>query len=616
MPVRMRKCSKEQSMSRLSGILLMILALFGDKAAGAAEVHVTNESEFQAALTGASPGDEILLAPGVYPGRFVASGITDVVIRSLDPGSHAIIDAAGEGEGLKLSSVKRLTLTDLTVRNAALNAINIDDGSHVEISEDVRLSRLVINNSGDSGIKLTGVDNFHVDQVRVFNWAPTGVAINMIGSHNGLVERSYMENNSAGSGAGIQTKAGAANVIIRGNRLVNANERAIQIGGGSVLSIFRPLPPGDVEASGIIAEGNFIIANGNTGVGIRTAASFINVKDGTFRNNVVVRPSTYLIRILKENRNEGFVDTQNGVVKDNIIVWNAGDIGVNVVNTGSMTLPATFHFEGNQWYNSTNPIKSTPNLPSPEIDGVYGIDPQIEMRGITPWDFEWGKWLVNTSDLPDTFSPEEGRRYFLAVPGAAGALDLDAAYPLVGDWTLDLLTSPELTVDPFSYSVLIAATLGDYDLDQDVDANDYTEWKTSFGMTGDLAADGNGDGVVDAADYVVWRDQFDASGDASVAMTAPEPGGFFLIMFCLALPGCRRRFRAAQQTKNLLQYLELLDLRPPAHLRSPVPKSHLTVWPNALRCSLSNNRIPVAAHLCRTTRMPGCVNCHTPTGKT
>lgn len=515
------------------------MALLGELPAVAAEVHVSSGSEFQAALTAASPGDEILLAPGVYPGRFVASGITDVIIRSLDPNSPAIIDAAGFGEGLKLASVKRLTVTDLTVRNADLNAINIDDGSHAEISEDVRLSRLVINNSGDSGIKLTGVDSFHVDQVRVFNWAPTGVGINMIGSHNGLVERSYLENNTAGSGAGIQTKAGSADVIIRGNRLINANERAIQIGGASALSIFRPQPPGDVEASGIIAEGNFIIANGNTGVGIRSAASFVNVKDGTFRNNVVVRPSTYVFRILKENRNTGFVNTQNGVITDNIVVWNAGDFGANAVNTGSMTLSTTFHFEGNQWYNSTNPSKSTPNLPSPEIDGIYGIDPQLEMRGVTPWDFEWGKWLVNTSDLPDTFSPEAGKRYFLALPGIDGELDLGAANPLVGDWSLALLNGPELTVDPFSYSLLIAAIPGDYDLDLDVDADDYTEWKQSFGMTGDLAADGNADGVVDAADYSVWRDHFGSGGGASVGTAVPEPGSFVLIVFGGALLRCR-----------------------------------------------------------------------------
>ena len=47
---------------------------------------------------------------------------------------------------------------------------------------------------------------------------------------------------------------------------------------------------------------------------------------------------------------------------------------------------------------------------------------------------------------------------------------------------------------------------GDYDIDGDVDANDYAVWKNSFGSNLLLAADGNRDGVVDAADYAVWRD--------------------------------------------------------------------------------------------------------------
>ncbi len=50
---------------------------------------------------------------------------------------------------------------------------------------------------------------------------------------------------------------------------------------------------------------------------------------------------------------------------------------------------------------------------------------------------------------------------------------------------------------------------GDYDVDGDVDAEDYVEWKSQFGEEKPLAkqgADGNGDGVVNTADYAVWRE--------------------------------------------------------------------------------------------------------------
>ncbi|MCA9240461.1 MAG: hypothetical protein KDA37_09690, partial [Planctomycetales bacterium] len=47
---------------------------------------------------------------------------------------------------------------------------------------------------------------------------------------------------------------------------------------------------------------------------------------------------------------------------------------------------------------------------------------------------------------------------------------------------------------------------GDYDVDGDVDQDDYTRWVLTYGESvafAGLGADGNGDGVVDAADYTV-----------------------------------------------------------------------------------------------------------------
>jgi len=47
---------------------------------------------------------------------------------------------------------------------------------------------------------------------------------------------------------------------------------------------------------------------------------------------------------------------------------------------------------------------------------------------------------------------------------------------------------------------------GDFDGNYVVDNNDYDLWKSTFGSTSDLRADGNGDGVVDAADMTIWAD--------------------------------------------------------------------------------------------------------------
>ncbi len=68
---------------------------------------------------------------------------------------------------------------------------------------------------------------------------------------------------------------------------------------------------------------------------------------------------------------------------------------------------------------------------------------------------------------------------------------------------------------------------GDFDADGDVDADDYAEWRGSFGgALANPAAEGGGNGIADAADFVTWRANLGASVHAGLggAASAPEPG--------------------------------------------------------------------------------------------
>ena len=96
----------------------------------------------------------------------------------------------------------------------------------------------------------------------------------------------------------------------------------------------------------------------------------------------------------------------------------------------------------------------------------------------------------------------------------------------------------------------LSLVAGDFDADRDVDAADYTVWRSSFGQTGfgraadATAADGTGNQVVDAGDYVLWRKA--AAGPGSGArfdVSVPEPSAAVLVATICLIQSCRCRRR-------------------------------------------------------------------------
>ncbi len=78
--------------------------------------------------------------------------------------------------------------------------------------------------------------------------------------------------------------------------------------------------------------------------------------------------------------------------------------------------------------------------------------------------------------------------------------------------------SGELTPQEIFQKYIGLYLSADGDSDLDVDADDYTIWRSHYGETGEYApGDYNGDGSVDAADYTVWRNLLGNNAD-------PVPG--------------------------------------------------------------------------------------------
>src|SRR5262249_27141758 len=85
---------------------------------------------------------------------------------------------------------------------------------------------------------------------------------------------------------------------------------------------------------------------------------------------------------------------------------------------------------------------------------------------------------------------------------------------------------------------------GDYNRDGSVTSADYDVWKSTFGSTSNLNADGNKDGIVDLGDYTISRDRLGIMGPGSGAgngAAVPEPSTLLLALGLLALVHFNRR---------------------------------------------------------------------------
>lgn len=348
------------------------------RASATNEVRVRDSNELVRATQGARPGTTILLEPGTYRGGLTLNDLRGtaerpIVIAAADPENRPVIE--GGKTCLHFSDPAFIELRNLVLQASQANGLNIDDGgSYDSPAHHVLLQGLTVRDVGSDrnhdGIKLSGLDDFRIENCTVKHWGKRGSAIDMVGCHRGVITGSTFREGDPIDANAVQMKGGSSDIAVRNCRFDNAGGRAINIGGSTGLEYFRPKAPG-YEAKDIAVEDC-------TFVGSMVPVAFVGVDGAVVRYNTIYRPARWVLRILQENRGPDLAPCRNGRFANNVVVFRS-DEASTTVNVGPGTSPETFSFADNHWYCLDRPEKSGRlSLPVEETRGVYGTDPLFE----------------------------------------------------------------------------------------------------------------------------------------------------------------------------------------------------------------------------------------------
>ncbi len=374
------------------------ITTFADGLTPAVEIHVAEtgsdsngdgsvQAPYATIARGAQdlePGYALRIHPGQYPGGASLTNLSGTAnapiwIGGSDPEDRPHL--IGGSNGLRFSRIRYVVIHDLELDGATYNGINCDDGgdrSSPDATQFVIFRNLFIHDVGANGnedcLKLSGVDDYFVlgSQFTRCGGNMSGSGIDHVGCHHGLIAGNTF---SDLSGNGVQTKGGSFDIEIRGNYFSNAGARALNMGGSTGFQYFRP----PLSTTSDNAEAQDIRAISNLIIGSPAAIGFVGCDDCLAIHNTIVDPEHWILRILQETTSSGgytFVPSRNGRFVNNLVYFNSGLVSPHV-NIGPNTAPQTFSFENNLWYAHNNPSQSTPNLPSAETGGIYGVDPLL-----------------------------------------------------------------------------------------------------------------------------------------------------------------------------------------------------------------------------------------------
>lgn len=325
-----------------------------------------------AAAQQAVAGDTILcydasINGGMYIENLKGNQNQWIYLRAAQAGATRI---QGGSNAIQFTDAAYLHIEGFVISGQTGNGLNMDDGgSYSTPSHHLRLVNCTFENINATGnndlLKMSGIDSFVITGCTFRNGAAGGSGIDMVGCHFGVIEKCNFSNLGSNS---IQAKGGTADLIITRNVFTNGGARALNLGGSTGLSFFRPIDA-KYEAARIRVIANVIS-------GSEAPLAYVGSTEVVVSNNTLLFPGKWVARILQETVDPTrFVPCGNNQFFNNLIVV---DQRVSTeVNIGPNTAPETFSFQHNMWYKTTQPSWSGPQLPGTKVNN-WVADPLIQ----------------------------------------------------------------------------------------------------------------------------------------------------------------------------------------------------------------------------------------------
>lgn len=434
-------------------------------------------SNIRSAASQAIAGDTILVFSGVYPGGMLISELRGTNENKIyiigEPNTEVII--SGGNNSIQFSDARHLEIRNLIIQNQTSNGMNIDDGGdYSSPTEFLTIKSCIFRNINASGnndlLKMSGIDNFVIEDCIFENGAAGGSGIDMVGCHNGVIKNCRFINMGSN---GIQAKGGTQYIEIYANYFENCGQRTLNLGGSTGLDFFRP-SDAKFEAADLQVYSNIFI-------GSLAPFAFVGSVRVDVINNTIINPERWIVRILQETVDENrFEKCGNNRFENNLIYF--GEISTET-NIGPNTAPETFSFKNNFWFKYNNLNWQGPNIPVVDANQIIGLDPLFE--DISQFNLKLKPESPAKSYIDYSGSPHydfSGKSY--AYPRSAGAFEFEqntsisesrksriSIYPNPASEFIEIMIPENNTM--FNQSIKIYTSIGECVIKYELQFSDY-----------------------------------------------------------------------------------------------------------------------------------------------